>query len=327
MYETFYGLKEKPFSILPDPDFLFWSRSHALAFAMLEYGVLNRAGFTVITGGVGCGKTTLIRHLLNRLGDDVTVGLLSNTPDENSDLLEWVLMAFGQPFENRSPAALYDQFRQFMISEYSQGRRTLLIVDEAQNLGPQPLERLRMLSNINADKDQLLQLILVGQPQLKELLRRPDMTQFVQRVSSDFHLQPLALDEMIAYIAHRMEVAGGGKRRCFTLEACRRIHTKSGGIPRLVNVLCDTAMVYGFARNMRVIDARIIDEVIRDKVEHGVFDAATNEPAKSDAVGEDTNNGGDQLTEPRAAEPGSSSDSRDREAVRTMLSSWRDRRS
>ena len=324
MYETFYGLREKPFSILPDPDFLFWSRSHELAFAMLEYGVLNRAGFTVITGGVGCGKTTLVRHLLNRLGDDVTVGLLSNTPDESSDLLEWVLMAFGQPFENRSAAALYDQFRQFMITEYSEGRRTLLIVDEAQNLGPRALEKLRMLSNINADKDQLLQLILIGQPQLKELLRQPDMIQFVQRVSSDFHLQPLALDEMIAYIAHRLAVAGG-KRRCFTLDACRRIHETSGGIPRLVNVLCDTAMVYGFARNMRVIDARIIEEVIKDKVDHGVFDIANNGAADPDAVSHEASSGEALLIGPRRTEPGQSSGARDREAVQNILSSWRNR--
>ncbi len=274
MYEKFYGLKEKPFSILPDPGFLYWSQSHELAFAMLEYGVLSHAGFTVITGEVGCGKTTLLRHLLTRLGEDVTVGLMSNTPDNGRDLLEWILMAFGHPLEGKSAAALYDQFRQFMILNYSQGRRTLLIVDEAQNLGPQGLEDLRMLSNINADKDQLLQLILVGQPQLRELLRQPDMTQFAQRVSSDFHLQPLALDEMINYIAHRLAIAGAGHRRCFTFEACRRIHAKSGGVPRMVNILCDTAMVYGFARDVRVIPARIVDEVIKDKADHGVFGAS-----------------------------------------------------
>lgn len=271
MYENFYGLKEKPFSILPDPEFLFWSKSHRLAFAMLQYGVLNRAGFTVITGDVGCGKTTLVRHLLNRLGDDVTVALLSNTPDEDSDLLEWILMAFAQPFESGSSAALYEQFRQFMIKEYSEGKRTLLIVDEAQNLGARSLEKLRMLSNINADKDQLLQLILVGQPQLKELLRQPDMVQFVQRVSSDFHLSPLSLSEMIDYIVHRLKVAGGSDNCCFTLDSCRTIHERSRGIPRLVNILCDTAMVYGFAREKKRITADIVDEVIRDKLDHGVF--------------------------------------------------------
>jgi type II secretory pathway predicted ATPase ExeA len=173
MYENFYGLKEKPFSILPDPEYLYWSRSHELAYTILEYGILNCVGFTVITGEVGCGKTTLLRHLLNQLDDEITVGLLTNPPPENSDLLEWILVAFGLPIEGKSPASLYDDFRTFTIQRYEAGCRTLLIVDEAQNLGPGVLEQLRMLSNINVDKDQLLQLILVGQPQLKDLLRKP----------------------------------------------------------------------------------------------------------------------------------------------------------
>ena len=190
MYEAYYGLREKPFSILPDPNLIYWGRNHRLAFAMLEYGVMNNAGFTVITGEIGCGKTTLMRNLLRTLGDQLAVGLITSTPRGKADLLQWVMMSLNQPFDNLYPA-LFKQFQLFLHEQYSRGRRTVLIIDEAQNLGLEWLEELRMLSNINADKDQYLQIILIGQPQLKDLLRSPEMVQFAQRVSSDFHLGPL----------------------------------------------------------------------------------------------------------------------------------------
>jgi len=271
MYENFYGLKEKPFSILPDPAYLYWSQSHKLAFAMLEYGLLNHIGFTVITGDVGCGKTSLLRYLLTQLDDDVLVGMMTNTPADDAELLEWILVAFGEPVEGKSPARLYDDFRKFVHRRHEAGERVVLIVDEAQNLGLRSLERLRMLSNINVEKDEFFQLILVGQPQLKAYLRRPDMAQFAQRVGADFHLRPLDLDDVIGYVAHRLAVAGREGGHCFTFDAVRLIHEKSGGVPRLINIICDTAMVYGFARNVPVINARIVQEVIRDKIEHGVF--------------------------------------------------------
>ena len=270
MYEAFYGLTEKPFSIQPDPDYLFWGRAHSMAFAMLEYGIMNRAGFTVITGEIGCGKTTLIRHLLNKLDDNVTVGLVSNTQENRGELLQWVLMAFGQPFEDKSHVALYDQLHQFLINEYGKGHRTILIVDEAQNLGPKSLEELRMLSNINADKDQLLQLVLVGQPQLKDLLQRPELVQFAQRIASDFHLRTLSKDEVENYIHHRIKVAGGSKP-IFTSEACRKVSDASRGIPRLINIISDTALVYGFSGGEAEISEETVDGVIRDKSEYGIF--------------------------------------------------------
>lgn len=288
MYEDFYGLDEKPFSIQPDSDFLFWSRMHTLAFAMLQYGVLNRAGFTVITGGIGCGKTTLIRYLLGRLGDDVTVGLLSNTPDDNANILEWISMEFGMSWDGKSEAALYEQFRQFLILNYSRGRRTILIIDEAQNLGPRALENLRMLSNINADKDQLLQLIMVGQPQLKDLLRQPELIQIAQRVSSDFHLRPLTRDEVTEYIGHRLKVAGGGDKSFFTLEACHKVFKASRGVPRVINILCDTAMIYGFSQNMPQITATVVDQVIRDKAEYGVFEFSNDTGTNLKVVDQET---------------------------------------
>jgi len=270
MYEAFFGLKEKPFSIQPDPDYMFWSKAHSLAFAMIEYGIMNRAGFTVITGEIGSGKTTLIRHLLNNLGEEVTVGLVSNAYENRGELLHWVLMAFGKPYEEKPLVALHAEFTEFLIEEYAAGRRTILIVDEAQNLGPQTLEELRMLSNINADKDQLLQVILVGQPQLKTLLQRPELVQFAQRIASDFHLRPFNTEETGDYINHRLKLAGA-PREIFTKAARDRIAKATGGIPRLINVICDTALVYGFSSGIETIDLDIIEEIIRDKAEHGIF--------------------------------------------------------
>ena len=277
MYEAFYGLSEKPFSILPDPSFLFMGQRHALAYSMLEYGVDHRAGFTAITGEVGGGKTTLIRRLLSQLDDDVSVGLISNTPGDIGELLRWVLLAFGQPYEAEHKVALFDQLTQFLIGEYAKGKRTVLIIDEAQNLDVRTLEELRMLSNINADKDQLLQLVLVGQPELKQLLQRPELRQFAQRISSDFHIPPLTSAEVGEYIAHRLHVAGCD-RPLFDDDAVVAIARASEGVPRRVNVLCDTALVYGFSSNQPVITADVVKEVISDKMTYGVL--ADNGAAK-----------------------------------------------
>ena len=287
MYEAFYGLTEKPFSIQPDPEFLFWGRAHSMAYAMLEYGIMNHAGFTVISGEVGCGKTTLIRQLLNKLDDEYTLALISNTMEDRGDLLQWVLMAFGQPYEDGSQIGLYDRLHKFLIDEYAKGHRTILIIDEAQNLGPKSLEELRMLSNINADKDQLLQMVLVGQPQLKEILQSPEMAQFAQRVASDFHLKPLSAEEVESYIHHRLQIAGAGKQ-IFSHEACSAIAQASRSIPRLINIICDTALVYGFSSGSPLVSKDIVDEVLRDKAEYGIFSFAVpeggNNPPKREAA-------------------------------------------
>ncbi|MBL4665876.1 MAG: AAA family ATPase [Sneathiella sp.] len=275
MYEEYYGLVDKPFSIQPDPDFIYWGRTHSLAYAMLEYGVMNHAGFTVITGEIGCGKTTLIRHLLNKLENDYTVGLVSNIQDGN--LLEWVLSAFDQPYDSQSTVVLHDRLQDFLIGQYAQGKRSILIVDEAQNLGSKLLEQLRLLSNINADNDQLLQLILVGQPQLKTLLQSSELVQFAQRVASDFHLIALTLDDVKEYVAHRLGIAGRNEG-LFTELACERIYEASRGIPRIINILCDTCLVYGFAQEATSIDSSVVDEVIHDKREYGVFKLGEEEP-------------------------------------------------
>ena len=276
MYEAFYGLTEKPFSILPDPAYLYFGEQHSLAYTMLEYGLEHRAGFTVVTGNVGCGKSTLVRHLFNNFEQDINIGVISHTHREIGELLKWVLLSFEQPYEARDKVALFDQLRRFLSHEYKRGRRSALIIDEAQNLSAETLEELRMLSNINSETGQLLQLVLVGQPQLKELLRHPDMEQFSQRVSVDFHIDPLPAAEVGSYINHRLAVAGRDEP-VFDDAAILRISHVTEGTPRKINILCDTALVYGYSLDASLITVDIIEQVMKDKERYGVFGPALEE--------------------------------------------------
>ena len=275
MYEAFYQLREKPFSILPDPDLIYWGKMHSMAFTMLEFGVMNNAGFTVITGEIGSGKTTLLRHLLRKISPQIAVGLISNSPQGRQELLQWILLSLEQPFEGEYPI-LFKRLQDYLYGQYANGRRTILIIDEAQNLEPEALEHLRMISNINVDKFQILQLILVGQPQLRDLLLAPKLHQFAQRISSDFHLRPLDEREVANYIAFRLQ-AVGAPRPLFTREACSLIAFASGGIPRMINVLCDTALVYGFANDKKVVSDQLVRDVIADKQQYSIF------PVKKDS--------------------------------------------
>ncbi|MEM8770544.1 MAG: AAA family ATPase [Pseudomonadota bacterium] len=278
MYEQFFGLSEKPFSIQPDPSFLYWGRTHRLAYAMLEYGVLNHAGISVITGEIGCGKTTLIHRLLDQLSGTHTVALLSNIQQGRGDLLSWVLMGFGEPFAGKTHVELFSQLQNFFIAEYSKGRRVVLVIDEAQNLSTDMLEELRMLSNINAGKDQLLQLILAGQPELKGLLNKPELVQLAQRIGADFHLTPLNRDEVHAYIETRLSIAGC-QRRIFTDRAMDYIAEQSKGVPRVINIIADTALVYAFSAEELVVGVETIRNVVKDKLEFGVFGLASDQNA------------------------------------------------
>jgi type II secretory pathway predicted ATPase ExeA len=219
---------------------------------------------------VGSGKTTLVRYLLRKLDPKtINVGLISNTPRGREELLQWILMALNQPFEGSIPS-LIKSFQTFLYTQQAKGRRTILIVDEAQNLQEEALEWLRMLSNINVDKNQFLQLILVGQPQLKDLLSRPQLLQFAQRVSSDFHLKPLAMNEVAKYINFRL-TAVGSRGNLFTDEACALIAEASRGVPRIINILCDTALVYGFSTETPRINEELVRWVIEDKRDFGIF--------------------------------------------------------
>ncbi len=268
MYEAFYGFSEKPFSLQPDPSFLYLGKKHSMAYTMLEYGLMNRSPITVISGEIGSGKTTLIRHLLDCIEDDITVGLISNTHRSFGELLTWVSLAYGLDHKGQDKAELYQQFINYMIEQYAQGKRTVLIVDEAQNMDAETLEELRVISNVNADKDQVLQLILVGQPELRDTLRQPNLEQLAQRVAVDYHLSSLSPEETDAYIQHRIKHAGGDPE-IFEPMARRFIHYQSDGIPRLINNLCDTALVYGFAGQEERINAETVHEIVQDKIRNG----------------------------------------------------------
>lgn len=266
IYTAHFGLNHRPFNLVPDPDFLFWGPAHRRAFAILEYGIITRAPITLLTGEVGAGKTTLLRHLLRVMDDDVRIGLISNAQGQPDQLLRWILHALDQrTTADQSYVDLFAQLQDHVIAEYAAGRRVVLIFDEAQNLGRDSLEELRMLTNINSGKDELLQLILVGQPELRDIIRRPDMTQFAQRVAAGFHIGTMSEVSVRDYIAHRLTVAGGSPD-LFTADAVAVIHAQTGGVPRLVNQLCDLSLVYAFTADEPAVTASVVNEVLADGV-------------------------------------------------------------
>jgi type II secretory pathway predicted ATPase ExeA len=287
VYERHFGFTTKPFALTPDPAFLYRSRQHAMALTMLEYGLESQAAFSLLTGDIGSGKTTLVRQLVRSLGDQVVVGLISNAHERFTSIHGWALSALGVVPANDSEIAKYEALVDFFVREYGKGRRTLLILDEAQNLSVEVLEELRLLSNVNSEKDLVLQIFLVGQPELRTKLLRPQLKQFAQRVSVDFHLRPLDRDETQAYISHRLTVAGG-QATLFSPRAIDLIYAQTGGVPRLVNHLCDFALVYAFAEGKTAIDGELIDQVIRDRGERGMLTTKRRKPRRaivpSDAV-------------------------------------------
>lgn len=259
MYLEHYKLEAKPFSLIPDPAFLFLSSQHSIAYHTLEYGLLEQAGFTVITGEVGTGKTTLLRHMLNQHdNDDIVVGLMANTQeDTGNELMTWVSMAFDLDHFDQK-VSLLKVFQRFLIRNYADGKNTVLIVDEAQNLTVRALEELRLLNNINANKDELLKIVLVGQPQLLKLLTKQEMSQFAQRVTLEFHLKSLSAVDTMGYITHRLSVAGATSE-IFDKAAMYAIFYLTGGVPRLINTLCDFTMLYGFSKGKTVL---VVDDVV-----------------------------------------------------------------
>jgi type II secretory pathway predicted ATPase ExeA len=280
IYLEHFGLSERPFSLVPDPDFLFWSPAHKRAYSMLEYGVLTCAPITLITGEVGAGKTTLVHHLLKSIGDGVKIGMISNAHGSRGELLRWVLMSLDQPAPPEATYVdLFATFQAFLIEEYAHGKRVVLIFDEAQNLSRESLEELRMFTNINANKDELLQLVLVGQPELRDIVRRTDMRQFAQRVAANFHLPPMDAKTMRNYITHRLLVAGAS-HNFFSQAATDLIHTATGGVPRLVNQLCDLSMVYAFTIGPTSIMGSTVQQILDDGVFFGMIQPASEEDRK-----------------------------------------------
>ena len=270
MYESYFHFTSKPFAMNPDPEFLYPSHQHAAALTMLEYAIESQAPFCLLTGEIGSGKTTLLRHFLRRLPDKITVGLISNTHSGFRSIHPWALSALGIVPHDDSDIAQYEALIDFFVHEYGKGRRTLLIVDEAHNLTPVILEELRLLSNVNSERDLSLQVLLVGQPELRAKLIHPELEQFAQRVSIDFHLGPLNLQDASAYVQHRLAVAGGD-RSIFQPEAIAFVHARTGGVPRLINQLCDLALVYAFAERQPSIDVPLLQHIIKDRQQSGAI--------------------------------------------------------
>ena len=270
MYETYYHLNAKPFTLLPDPEFLYLGAKHKMALSLLEYGLTNGSALIVIAGEPGTGKTTLLNRLLDETRHPWTVGVLSNTHLGISGLLPWIAASFDLSISGKSDADAFHEFAKFLERERTAGRRVLLMVDEAQNIGATMLEELRLLSNLNDGRRRSLQILLSGQLGLRDLLKGPGMVQFAQRIGVEYTLEALSEEETFEYMTHRLDVAGR-RAPLFTRLAGRSVFRLTGGTPRLINQLCDHALVYGFAAQADTITARIVSETAAARDRHGVF--------------------------------------------------------
>ena len=264
MYKDFYGLREYPFNMTPDPQFLFLSHNHRIALDVLRFGIRDRKGFIVITGEIGAGKTTVCRSLLRSLDANTKTALVLNPTLSDSQILRAICDEFRLQPAKTTKKDLYDTINAFLLRELAANHNVALIIDEAQNLKPRVLEQIRLLSNLETEKEKLLQIILVGQPELSRLLHRDDLVQLKQRVALRHHIPPLAWEEIGDYIRHRLEVAGGDGRIQFTDGALLLIRRYSRGVPRLINVICDKALLSGYVTETHTIDAGHVQQAIED---------------------------------------------------------------
>jgi len=264
MYLDFYGLSENPFNVTSDPNFLFLSNTHREALDHLVYGINERKGFIEITGEIGAGKTTLCRALLSHLGNDTKTAVVFNSNLPETQLLEAVLHDFGLEAKRRNKISFLRRLNDFLLEQLALDNNAVLILDEAQNLRNSTLETIRMLSNLETEKEKLLQIVLVGQPQLRDKLKSPDLIQLRQRIAVRFHLQALRKQEVRDYISHRLRVAGPDHRVTFDERAIELISSHSGGIPRVINILCDKSMLTGFVNNSYAIDRSIVEKSIEE---------------------------------------------------------------
>lgn len=285
MYETHFGFREKPFTLHPDPDYLYLSDTHAEVVTHLEYALQENQGFVVVTGEVGSGKTTLINHLRRRMDPGTRVGVVNNTAVPPYRFLRVICDEFGLSAPGFDPVELTGVFNRFLVEQFAAGRRVVLIVDEAQNLPLDTLEELRMLSNLETEKAYLLQLVLVGQPQLRGKLEQRGMEQLVQRVTVHCHLGPLTDAEVRTYVRHRLHVAGARDLAVFDEGALEAIQTHARGIPRLVNLLCDTSLVYAYAEGQRTVCRSFIDSVVEGRRVAGLWEVV--EPASGSGASDE----------------------------------------
>ena len=276
MYKSFYNLRTKPFALLPDRDFLYPGSTHRAAYSLLEYGLINEAPFLVLTGEPGMGKTSLLQKLIAEHGAKHAIGLVTNARYDVEHLLPWILLSLGLSTKQLDPVEAYHLFSGFLIQSSQQHRRVILIIDEAQSLGTELLEELRLLSNLNDGNTLKLQILLSGQPDLHTLLQRIDMTQFAQRIVVDYHLEPLSEAETGQYIRHRLQIAGGHPS-LFTNKACALVHRLTRGIPRLINQVCDLALTCGFAEQVRVMTSKLVAQAAFDRSKGGILPLAARE--------------------------------------------------
>ena len=270
MYERFYNLRERPFALSPDPAYLYLSRVHTEALDSIRYGIESGAGFVVVTGEIGAGKTTLLQTVLQRLDERAVIARVVNTMLDPRELLEAIALDFGLNDISKSKPVLVRDLGLFLVEQRRQGRRPLVVIDEAQNLSPHALEEVRLLSNLETEKSRLLQIVLAGQPNLRDTIAAPELEQFRQRIAVSYHLMPLEPADTAAYINFRLEHAALGEPLRFPRDACSLIHEISGGVPRIINVVCDAALVFGYAEERHSIDRAMIDDVISELEETGV---------------------------------------------------------
>lgn len=270
MYESFYGFRDSPFRLTPDPDYLFLSANHQEALGHLLFGVKEGGGVVVITGEIGAGKTTLLRTLVRNLDAQTTVAYIFNPALSSLELLQTINADLGLLSSSTSKKELTDELNRFLLAQQAADRRTVVIVDEAQDLEPAVLEQLRLLSNLETERAKLLQIVLVGQPELAQTLARPDLAQLNQRVTLRWHLRPLPVDDTGGYIRHRLQVAGGGRAPVvFTPAAIRLVYQFSRGVPRLINVLCHRALLIAYTQEERKIDSNIVRQAMKELRRHG----------------------------------------------------------
>jgi general secretion pathway protein A len=280
MYERFYNLRERPFALSPDPEYLYPSRVHQEALDYLRYGLESHAGFIVITGEIGSGKTTLLQTVLQNLDSDTAVARIVNTMLEPHELLETIAIDFGLDPVGKSKPVLMRDLSQYLVDQRLAGRMALLVIDEAQNLSLGSLEELRMLSNLETEKSKLIQIVMVGQPNLRDKLAAPELEQLRQRITVSYHLPPLDIDETWQYINHRLRRAALGAPLEFPRDATDLIHARSRGVPRIINVICDAALVFGYAEDRRTFDAGMMDDVFAELEATGVLPrSGGSEPA------------------------------------------------
>ena len=264
MYQEYFGFDKMPFNTTPDSRFFFPSSKHAEALASLIYAVNQRKGFVVITGEVGAGKTTVCRMLLNRIEPNSKVVLITNTNITCEQLFEMICTQLGLNAAGKDKAGIIEMLSSYLLDQLAQQAAVLLIIDEAQNLSSDVLEEVRMLSNLETEREKLLQVILLGQPELRRRLHLPELRQFRQRIVVTYHLSPLSLQETIQYVFYRLRVAGGIDKVKFTRRAMNELYEYSKGVPRLINIICDSALLSCFVRDVRVISQNIVEEVVHE---------------------------------------------------------------